>query len=354
MPRLDDLTIIYVLDPPALTRDSVILLSSIRKVLGDVKVIAYTPEAKREHLFPYITEFHERMGAEIRFMSTEGLFELPYKQGNKIAACMAPRDTPFTLFLDTDTAIVTPFDRADLVAEGEVAVVPEGVQGWGGNPGAWEYVYERMGLPFPEERVRLARSGKMSPPYFNAGMVAFPDASGFGEAWYRVSRTLDDDPAVKHKRPWLDQIALPLALRMAGLQPRIVGDEWNLSLSQPGNARHVPPFLAKVNAVDARIVHFHRPKFLHGTRYAEVVDAALAEATVFGSVAELTASGDERARRRDVVWNRFGALKDLKTKTPEEAAEFKALKAEKAWFKSLADRLDLQAEIVPDTIVKPL
>lgn len=114
-PDLSDLTIIFVLDPPGLTRDSIILLSTIRKMLGDVKVIAYMPEEKAEFLFPYVVEFYDRMGTEIRTFSAKDRFSPPYKQGNKLLACLQPRETEYTLFLDTDTIIAAPFSRTDLV-----------------------------------------------------------------------------------------------------------------------------------------------------------------------------------------------------------------------------------------------
>ncbi|MCJ8138981.1 hypothetical protein [Falsirhodobacter halotolerans] len=352
-PHLHDLSIIFVLDPPGLTRDSIVLLSSIRHVLGDVKVIAYCPSNKREFLFPYVTEFYDRMGAEIRFMEPTDAFASFYKQGNKILACLEPRDTEYTLFLDTDTAIVAPFDRADLVGAGEVGVVPEGVQGWGGNPGSWEYVYDKFGLPFPEERVRLIRSHKLSLPYWNAGMIAFPTGSGFAESWFRVATELDADPNVVNKRPWLDQIALPLAIAASGLGARELGKEWNLSISHPGHERHHEKFFRNINAVEAKIVHFHQAKFFRGTRFAEVADQAIAANTKFADLAELTAPGDAIAARRAEVWGRFGELKKIKVRSPEEKAEMHLLSQEKNQIKARRTSLDLQLQSAPDSIVKP-
>ncbi|MBU3031278.1 hypothetical protein [Paracoccus marinaquae] len=350
--QLADLTIIYVLDPPALTRDSIILLSSIRQVLGDVKVVAYTPRDKAEFLLPYVTEFYRQMDAEIRLMDPTDRFAPPYKQGNKILACLQPRETGYTLFLDTDTAVVAAFDRADLVAPGTVSVVPEGVQGWGGNPGSWEYVYAKFGLPFPEERVRLTRSAKTVPPYFNAGMIAFPTGSDFAGCWFRIAAELDADPEVRNKRPWLDQIALPLAIRQAGLQMQVMANGWNLSISHPGQHRHLERFFAHVDAIDARIVHYHQPKFFRGTRYQQIVDGALAGHTRFGSLADLTAEGDARHARREEVWQRFGELKKLRQRSPAEIEEMHALSREKNFIKSFRDSLERQIEIAPASIVK--
>ncbi|WP_128253597.1 hypothetical protein [Falsirhodobacter deserti] len=352
--QLQDLAIIYVLDPPGLTRDSIVLLSTIRHVLGDVKVIAYCPSDKVDFLFPYVTEFYDRMGAEIRLMEPTDKFIAPYKQGNKLLACLQERDTEYTLFLDTDTAIVAPFSRADLVTEGTVSVVPEGVQSWGGNPGSWEYVYEKFGLPFPEERVRLVRSNKLSPPYWNAGMIAFPTRSAFAETWFRLATELDADPQVDHKRPWLDQITLPLAIAVSGLQARNVGKEWNLSISHPGHERHHEEFFRNINAIDAKIVHFHQAKFFAGTKFTAIADEAIASNTKFASLSELTAPGDAAAARREEVWGRFGELKKIAQKTPEELAEMHALGQEKNRIKARRNSAEEQAARAPDSIVKPV
>lgn len=367
--ELHDLSIIYVLDPPNLTRDSILLLSSIRQILGDVKVIAYVPEEKAAFLFPYVTEFYARMGAEIRLMAPTDRFDPPYKQGNKLLACLQKRETKFTLFLDTDTAIVAPFDRADLVREGGVSVVPEGVQTWGGNAegdagagaaeggddaGPWAYVYRKFGLPVPQNRVRLTRSGKMSLPYFNAGMIAFETDSRFAECWLHIATALDADPLIANRRPWLDQIALPAAIAAAGLEARDVGVAWNLTITHPGQPRHLPKFLHDVDAVDAKIVHFHQPKFFAGTRYRAIMDAAIAAHTTYADVDDLTAAGDAQQVRRDEVWSRFIHLKQTQNRTAEQTAEMKALSDEKHAIKAHRDSVTSQALAAPASIVPPL
>lgn len=352
---LDDLTIIFVLDPPGLTRDSIMLLSSIRHVLGDtVKVIAYTPESKKDFLFPYVVEFYDRMNAEIRFMPDEDPFRIPYKQGNKILACVQPRETAYTLFLDTDIAIGMPFTREELIDGDQVTVVPEGVQGWGGNPGSWEHVYEKFGLPFPDYKVQLVRSGKLSPPYFNAGMIAFPTHSSFAQTWLDTAIQLDHDPQVKNSRPWLDQIALPLAIARSGLAPKVEGREWNLSISHPGQPRHWDKFVRSVDSVDARIVHFHQIKFFDGTKFKAQASEAISRFTTYADLDDYNAVARAGAARREEVWTRFGQLKAQNTRTPEEAEEMRALGREKNRIKNLRNQPEVLASRAPQSIVPPV
>lgn len=351
---LSKLTIAFVLDPPHLTSDSIILVASIRHFLGNsVRIAAYTPEHKEEFLFPYIREFYNHMDADIRLMDAEDKFVRPYKQGNKMIACAQPRDTEYTLFLDTDTAIVAPFALADLVSPGKVTVVPEGVQGWGGNDGEWEYVYGKYDLPLPTQTVRLSRSGKQTLPYFNAGMIAFPTGSDFAETWLRTAHELDDDPEVRHKRPWLDQIALPLAINLSGLQADIRDADWNLSISHPGVERKKPAFFERINGTDAKIVHFHRARYFDQTKFAGPVGEALAARTVYADLFEYIRPGMERAERRKHVWQRFGELKGKKDRSEAETQELKEMDREKKRFKRRRHDVDLHREEAPESILAP-
>ncbi|MFT3688088.1 hypothetical protein [Paenirhodobacter sp.] len=330
---MQDLALIYVLDPPALVGDSIILLSTIRARMGDVPVIAYVPQEKRAELPPFITAFHAAMGAEIRFMPTEGVFATPYRHGNKILACCQPRDARFTLFLDTDVAVTRAFSRAQMVGEGEVGVVPEGVITWGATLSDWQRVYDRFGMALPNERVTLTRSGRESLPYYNAGVVAFPTGSDFARLWLETALALDADESLPNRRPWLDQIALPVAIRRAGLRDRVLGREWNLSVS-PRKGGHSEADVAQLDAADARIVHHHQPVFLCGTRYERIVDAALARATIYPDLATMIAPSRAREAHRAEVWRRFRELKVKPDRTAAETQELKDLGAEKAALKA--------------------
>lgn len=334
--NLKDLTIIFVLDPPALTGESLILLSSIRHVLGnDVNVIAYCPQAKSDFLLPYIEEFYQAMNAEIRLMEPTDRFNPFYKQGNKILACLQKRDTKYTMFLDTDTIIASEFSCSDLFVDGAVSIVPEGVQTWGKPEGWWEQVYTKFGLPMPTETVSLTRSGALSAPYFNGGMIGFETASDFAESWFHIATELDSDPDVPSKRPWLDQIALPLAIKHAGLKYNILGKEWNLTISHPGKEHLMKPFFDQVNSLDAKIIHFHRASYFTGTRYKEIADTALARYTHFDTLSDLTADADRHAKHRQEVWAKFGYLKNLAERTEEETRELYQLGDEKNRIKAL-------------------
>lgn len=350
---LSDLSIVFVVDPPVLTANSIILLSSIRHVLGDeVKVTACVPEQKRSFLLPFMTEFYKEMNAEIRFVEPTDRFNPYYKQGNKILACLQKQSTKHTLFLDTDMIIGEKFRPDELFKKDAVSAVPEVVFTWGKEPGKWEQAYQKFGLAVPEEKVQLTSSGKFSLPYFNGGMVAFPTDSDFAESWFHIAAELDADPEITDKRPWLDQIAIPLAIKYAGLKFNVVGEEWNLNIAHPKHEKDLEWHLNKVNGIDGKIVHFHHWSGFNGTRYKAIADTALATHTHYNSLDDFTAEGRDYIKRRAEVWQKVGYLKSLPEKTAEEIAELHQLKQEKDQIKARERDPDANAKFAPESILR--
>ena len=160
-------------------------------------------------------------------MQTKGVFDPPYPHGNKLAACLAPRDTDWGGFLDSDIVFVAPHDIKALLRPGHVTCSVATSIGWA-PPDLWDEAYGAVGLPVPEERVRLSRNQQQSvPPDFSSGIVLFPETEctdngqSFAELWMDTAQIVDRVPMMDpYRRPFLDQITLPVAMRRAGL-------EWN-------------------------------------------------------------------------------------------------------------------------------
>lgn len=135
----------------------------------------------------------------------EKQWKQPYPHGNKILALAEPRDTRWSVFLDTDMAMIAPLDPADLPGPMQVSVVPEGIASWGKDLARWETAYSYFDLPMPAERIRLLRGRKLEfPPYFNAGMVAIReedriDGRNFGGLWRATAREFDWRAKVSQK-----------------------------------------------------------------------------------------------------------------------------------------------------------
>ena len=80
----------------------------------------------------------------------------------------------------------------------------------------WERLYAQFNLSAPSFQV-LCGSGEASPPWFNAGLVYAPNAAALSAEWERICLAINALEWVTERWPYLDQIALPLA--MASLSP---------------------------------------------------------------------------------------------------------------------------------------
>lgn len=324
--KMVNATIVYVIDPPGLILDSIYLLSSIRATLPDVPVIAYCPAHKMKALPPFIVELHNRLNARIEPIETNDAFSPEYRHGNKILACKSERDDDYTIFLDTDIIFAKSFDLGALCQEGKISVSPEGVMTWGKPEGSWELVYSIFDLEIPETRVELSRSGKLSLPYFNAGVVAFPNSSKFAQKWFDVANVVDAHPGVENKRPWLDQISLPIAAKLSSLQFNVLPREMNFSLSRsqkdPAKEQRV---MDGMNSSDPTILHYHAPKFFSGTKFGALADDYIKKFTFFDGHEDLLARFSLSTRKLWEVRDEITEKKQIEDKSQEDVAHLAKL-----------------------------
>ena len=166
------------------------------------------------------------LGAEIVPFANHH-FGQSYPNGNKIEMLSAlPRDEPF-VFFDTDTVITgdlasVPFDfdrpSASLRCEG---TWPEPQPYGPGYAGLWKSLYDKFGLDF-ESSLDLREPDEYWRRYlyFNAGFFYYRCPHVFGERFLDYAVAIRDDPPVElcaqKLYPWLDQIALPLAIHSLG------------------------------------------------------------------------------------------------------------------------------------------
>jgi len=247
-----DLTFVYIVEPPDYQIMACTLLASIRSHFDAARVaaIGYCPAHRMDELHPAVLKAHRMMGAEIRPMVTEGMWDTPYPHGNKILACRAPRSEAATVFLDTDMVCCAPLDLVRELRPGAVSVIPEGTPTWGKNNDRWDRAYAHFGLPLPTARVRLTRKRRREfYPYFNAGFIGFDTEcpADFAEEWYRTAHDLDWNCKVALKRPWLDQITLPIAMARAGIDYHVLPDTLNFSVSDRAHEPDKSP----------RLIHYH-------------------------------------------------------------------------------------------------
>ena len=255
--KKSDVAFYFVVEGARLEQQALFLASTLRDHNQAATLIAYVPETS--DLAPATTRFLAACDCDIRpLRQPEGVWKKPYPHGNKIFAAAQPRDEPVSVFLDTDMIACRPFELSALPGESEVAVVPEGVASWGKDDDRWERAYAHFGLEVPTEKVRLTRGRRrLFYPYFNAGMVAFRthdliDGQNFGALWQATAQEADWSLAVGGKRPWLDQITLPLAIARFGFRHKVLDDVYNLPIARRAHDQSLNPVL----------LHYHRLRYL--------------------------------------------------------------------------------------------
>lgn len=257
--KAGEVSFVFVIEGARLQVQSLILADSLRRHHPEAELVAYFPNEGLADLPEEIAAVLQACQVSCRPIALPRRhWRKPYPHGNKILALAAPRDSRFSVFLDTDMAVVAPINEADLPGPMQVSVVPEGVASWGKTLERWQVAYGVFDLPLPQERIHLLRGRKREfPPFFNAGMVAIReedrvDGKSFGALWSETASIFDHKAPVGNKRPWLDQITLPITMKRFGFGYKIVDQRMNCPISNSRDLEGLSP----------SILHYHRSRFL--------------------------------------------------------------------------------------------
>ena len=292
-------SILFVVDGATLEAQSLLLAASLAKHHPDrskVDLIAYVSARTAGSLSRVTRALYAHCGVQVRVLPAgDALWAKPYPHGNKLLACAEPRDSARSLFLDTDMICLAPLTGLELADPAAVAVVPEGLPTWGKEGDKWARAYDFFDLALPEDRVQLTRGRKLDYlPYFNGGFVSFSDlprpgtTQNFAQDWLQTAIAFDQGCTVRGKRPWLDQITLPLTMKRFGYSYQVMHELWNFSISDR-------PKLHR--AKKARLIHYHR--WMHFKRLAfhqgflDDARACVPQATAAALMAQIVSiSGD--------------------------------------------------------------
>jgi hypothetical protein len=242
------LTVFFIVEPPDYQVMACYLAASLREFFGQtVALVGYCPAHRLTEVHPEVIRVLGLMGCPVRPFQTEGRFEPPYPHGNKILATMEPRDTEFSCFMDSDILCLRPNDVANIIADGKISLTPAAWMGWGEQE-TWTLLYDTVGLPLPDERIQLMKQkkGKGKVPYFSSGLFSFPeqfrtaDGKSFPQVWYEVATRIDWHTDIDQKRPYLDQMTLPLAIQKAGLTWNILPDAQHFILGGRSRGKPLP------------------------------------------------------------------------------------------------------------------
>ena len=240
------LTIYFIVEPPKYELMACYLAGSLRQQFGQtVALVGYCPDIKFDTLSKNVLAVLAKLGCEVRSFQVEGRFAPEYPHGNKILATLEPRETEFSAFFDSDVLCLRPNKVENLVREGHVSLTPAASMIWGTGK-TWGLIYDTCGMEVPEERVRLMRQkgarGRI--PYFSSGLFSFPEGhknsegKSFPQVWMDVAQIIDKNEKIPGRRPYLDQISLPLAIQKAGLGWNILPEEQHFILG--GSLRGEP------------------------------------------------------------------------------------------------------------------
>lgn len=229
---MPSLTLFFIVEPPTYQNMACYLAASLRQHMPpEVELVGYCPAASIGAISPEVRECLARMDVDLRAFETAGRFDPDYPHGNKMLACLEPRDTEFSGFMDSDILMLRSTDPAILLRSGHVSASVAASMQWA-PPDIWDRLYGAMGWPVPEDRVMLMRDKRRAvPPYFSSGFVLFPErhrndrGQSFPEAWMDVARRIDAAEGIEKTRPYLDQMTLPLAIRHAGLDAHILPED---------------------------------------------------------------------------------------------------------------------------------
>jgi hypothetical protein len=241
---------VILCEPGELEWQTVLLVASIKAFVRDsYNIHIYCRSEKKESLDPRTLKFLDDNGLALNLIKNNYAPEYPH--GNKIIACAEKREEVYTVFLDTDTAFVRPVTLMDYLNEDRVTVSAAGYKTWTKENKDWFYLYDKFQLDCPNKLVVL-KNNELSLPYFNAGFIGFYNKSNFSDNWLEISNSIDADSSVLNKRPWLDQIALPIAINYTGLNIYDLKINMNYSIN---NDLGLPSDLIHV--------HYHHPMYIY-------------------------------------------------------------------------------------------
>ncbi|MEM9394733.1 MAG: hypothetical protein AAGA38_12800 [Pseudomonadota bacterium] len=230
-----DPTVFAIVQNGRLTYEAIIFCASFRAANPDFNGDLILAEPASGPLWPKPPGISDpaaralleyELGAEIRPFDNQ-LFGARYPQGNKIEALsVLPEKTPF-VFFDTDTLFLGPladvaFDFARPTASMKrTNTWPKPALYGPGYTQIWKSLYDRFALDF-ESSLDLSFPDEYWERYlyFNAGWFFGACPRAFGTLFADMAAQIETDPpaelTTQALTPWLDQIALPLAIHAQG------------------------------------------------------------------------------------------------------------------------------------------
>lgn len=232
-------TLVLVVHGGPLEAKSALLAASLAQYYLPGRIVARVmePEARWGALGPEARALFEGLG--IPLVPAENRIDPDYPHGNKVAALEGISGP--AVFLDSDMLLMCPFSwHPELGAD--IAAKPADIDTFSRGGGSWSRVWQLFNLETPAKSFTSTASREAMRPYFNAGFISVRDGDAFARMWVETVRRIDAEPRILNKRPWVDQIALPVTAARLGWEIPAPGRPVQLSLPPLGHRRGQPLF----------------------------------------------------------------------------------------------------------------
>jgi hypothetical protein len=242
------ITFVFVAHGGELEVKAAILACSLRKAFGNaISIIVAHPAS--DHPWERVSDASRRLfqSLSIPLLPIENPFGSRYPIGNKFAALALGPESGHTLFLDSDMICLNAFDLDSLRAV-DAALKPADMALVCRDAEYWQRLYAHAGLDLADARVVTTCTEEVMPAYFNAGFIFVRNARCFASRWLAIAQSIDGDETVSHKMPWLDQLALPVALQAIGYRVKVLDERFNFPL-------HLKPLQSDRNL--PMLCHYH-------------------------------------------------------------------------------------------------
>ncbi len=267
---------VFICQQGELEIKSMLLAASLKRYLrGDYECVAAIPQpaSRWGTISDNTLKFMQIL--DVRSVPIINQINDDYPQGNKVACLGIETPAEKIVFLDSDILCLREFSfnlkslhtEKGGVFEASFNAKPTDLPTFTRDVSVWQQVYDLFNLPLPNWRVIATASGELMLPYFNAGVIAIQNGVGFAEVWKTGCQKIDAEPSITNKRPWLEQIALPVAMAQLNLAHQCLDERFNY----PAHLKPLPQSLPV-------LCHYHWPPIIRREPRLNQLVVELAEA----------------------------------------------------------------------------
>jgi len=244
---------VFVCQQGELEIKSMLLAASLKRYLrGKFECVAAIPQA--DSRWGIISEetraLMQTLG--VRLVPITNPIHEDYPIGHKVACLDIDTFADRIVFLDSDILCLSEFW---FESQSPFSAKPADLPTFTQNVAVWQQVYDLCHLPLPDQRIISSVSGELMLPYFNSGVIAVQNGLGFAKVWAECCQTIDIETSITNKRPWLDQIALPIAVAKLNLAYDCLDERFNYPA-------HLKPLPKSPNSQKPFLCHYHSPEVL--------------------------------------------------------------------------------------------